>query len=223
MIRALTFFAACLGTCWLLLASASPTRHPTEPAGPAAATVPPRSPETRVASLSGDAHAESAPANPDGLDDTTSSSLAASQDVAGPKGAAPDIGHLAAPIPYVAKRLGLSSQDARTAFLSGWLADRRAEEHRLIERVSQLGGSAQREAMLAFNAAGDAWRRLLMQQVGYDLATQVVDTFCMYRFEPSEGTWHRVSAVGERVPFLHEDDDIWQRGECSDPRWEGHW
>jgi hypothetical protein len=77
--------------------------------------------------------------------------------------------------------------------------------------------------MEAYNRASEAWRLQLCQQLGAAAAGQVVETFCMYRFEPGEGSWHRVDAAGARAPFRHEDDDIWQRGECSNPSWDGHW
>jgi hypothetical protein len=224
MIRTLLFFSACLGICWLLLANASQAQDPSatapaplvlaQPAAgaePRSAAVVPAGAEVRTDSETRGEHAPSAVTGQSATSHETDSETPV------------EVGNLAAPIPYVAKRLDLSRDDPRLALLSDWLADRRSEEHRLTERVSQLGGSEQREAMQAFNAAGDAWRRMLIQQVGYDLATRVLDTFCMYRFDPAEGSWHRVDAVGDRVPFLHEDDDIWQRGESSNPSWEGHW
>lgn len=224
MIRALLFFSACLCTCWLLLASTTQAHDPNAPLGaPLAHASPPTLPEPRVARAVGRG-AETSTAEVDSRETTEPLANAEpGSEVEPPRDDSSAVGNLAAPIPYVAKRLGLSRDDARLAFLSDWLADRRAEEHRLTERVSQLGGAEQREAMRAFNAAGDSWRRMLVQQVGYDLASQVVDTFCMYRFDPAEGSWHRVDAVGDRVPFRHEDDDIWQRGESSNPNWEGHW
>ena len=224
MLRTLTFFSACLAICWLLLSTSVDPLTVERPldtsGGPPSA---PRITEARAASLENHAAQASAAAAQTHEVPSRASRDMDSRTSSESEVAPSDVGHLAAPIPYVAKRLGLPTSDARLAFLSGWLADRRSEEHRLTERVSQLGGIAQREAMLAFNAAGDSWRRMLVQQVGYDLASQVVETFCMYRFEPEEGSWHRVDATGARVPFLHEDDDIWQRGESSNPRWEGHW
>lgn len=224
MLRSLTFLSGCLALCWFLLSSAATPRTVDGPLGAPEATA--RAlPVTEVRAAALSSHTADSPAMVGTVRDASDAERDETVDGAGatPALAVPSVGNLAAPIPYVAKRLGLPQSDPRLAFLSDWLADRRSEEHRLTERVSQLGGAAQREAMLAFNAAGDSWRRMLVQQVGYDLASRVVETFCMYRFEPEEGSWHRVDATGARVPFLHEDDDIWQRGESSNPRWEGHW
>lgn len=224
MIRALLFFSACLCTCWLLLAGTTQAHDPNEPLGaPLADASPPTMPEPRVAR----AVARGSEASATDVDSRETTEPLANEEpgseVEPQRSDSSVVGNLAAPIPYVAKRLGLSRDDARLAFLSDWLADRRTEEHRLTERVSQSGGAEQREAMQAFNDAGDTWRRMLVQHVGYDLASQVLATFCMYRFDAAEGSWHRVDVAGERVPFLHEDDDIWQRGESSNPGWEGHW
>jgi hypothetical protein len=132
-------------------------------------------------------------------------------------------GHLAAPRPYVAKRLGWAPDDPRLDFLSRWLGDRRTAERELVRGVAHSGGADQLRAMEAYNRASEAWRLQLCQQLGAAAAEQVVERFCMYRFEPGEGSWYRVDAAGARAPFRHEDDDIWQRGECSNPSWDGHW
>lgn len=126
------------------------------------------------------------------------------------------------PNAYVTSRLNWPADDARAAFVARWVTDKLVQDADFFDQLETTPDRDKPAVMQAFNAATEKRRVALLESLGPDAASTVVETWCTYRFDPTSMNWHRVDINGQRVAFQHEDDDIWQNGERGDRGWDNH-
>ncbi|MGE0145391.1 MAG: hypothetical protein AB7I19_18730 [Planctomycetota bacterium] len=128
----------------------------------------------------------------------------------------------ALPASVVARRIGLLSDDPRAAIVAEWVSTKLGEDHRAMDSLDSAADRDKRARMSEFNAATEARRIQLIDALGADLAARVVEEYCLYRFDLEAGSWFRIDVHGNRLPFEHDDDDIWQNGERSVRHFHNH-
>jgi hypothetical protein len=126
------------------------------------------------------------------------------------------------PASVVARRIGLLSDDPRAAVVAEWVSTKLGEDHRAMDAIDSAADRDKPARMREFNAATEVRRSGLIAALGIELAAGVVEEYCLYRFDLEHGSWFRIDVHGDRAPFKHDDDAIWQNGERSVRHFHNH-
>ena len=119
-------------------------------------------------------------------------------------------------------RLRWEKNTVKGRFVTTWFHKKDQVDSKLMDDVSDTHGDDQLAAMRLYNEHTDRKRQELVQSLGLADANHVLSTFAIYKFDLDQRNWYRVDGSGQKVAFLHDDDDIWENGETNGASWDNH-